>query len=170
MTLAFLFLALVIILTLASYADRVYSEMGKFLAREFQENLDVWTRHVEPRLRLSRENIATSASVLRQMSLSAIALLFGIKLATHSTLLPLLHGGPIWSDYGEAAFELILVIIIFDRLLPYGFFTRTKGLWARHIIFIWVSLFYLVLPVTLLLSLLLSIAALAERHHDDPHD
>ena len=67
-------------LALAAYVDRVYSEMGKFLAREYQDNIDAWTRLVEPRLHLGRESLALSASVLRQLALAAIALLLGLRL------------------------------------------------------------------------------------------
>jgi hypothetical protein len=56
------------ILSVAAYVDRVYSEMGKFLAREYQDNIDSWEERVEPRLKLGRESIAQSASVLRQLS------------------------------------------------------------------------------------------------------
>ena len=47
--------ALLCILTLAAYVDRIYSEMGKFLAREYQDNIDSWEQRMEPRLRLGRE-------------------------------------------------------------------------------------------------------------------
>ena len=30
------------LLTLVSYVDRVYQEIGKFLSREFQDNIDVF--------------------------------------------------------------------------------------------------------------------------------
>ena len=69
-----------LVLALAAYVDRVYSEMGKFLAREYQDNIDAWTRAVEPRLRLGRESIALSASVLRQLTLATIALIAGLRL------------------------------------------------------------------------------------------
>ena len=71
---------LLVVLALAAYVDRIYSEMGKFLAREYQDNIDAWTRAVEPRLRLGRESIALSASVLRQLTLAAIALIAGLRL------------------------------------------------------------------------------------------
>jgi CBS domain containing-hemolysin-like protein len=61
-----------------------------------------------------------------------------------------------------AIFEIILLILIFDRLLPQILFTRTRGLWIVRIRFALQTVFYLILPVTLLLGLLLSIAALAE--------
>ena len=72
--------ALLLVLTIGSYIDRIYSEMGKFLAREYQDNIDAWVEVVEPRLRLGRESIALSASMLRQLSLGGIALLLGMRL------------------------------------------------------------------------------------------
>ena len=71
---------LLIVLTLASYVDRLYSEMGKFLAREFQENIDAWEQHVEPRLHLGSEHIRLSAAILSQFSLACLTLLFGMLL------------------------------------------------------------------------------------------
>ncbi|HZY61649.1 MAG TPA: hemolysin family protein [Edaphobacter sp.] len=156
------FAVLLIILALAAYVDRVYSEMGKFLAREYQDNIDAWEQAVEPRLRLSRESIALSASVLRQLSLAAIALITGLRLYTHTALLPSVARSPSGSEIALAAFEIILLILIFDRLVPQILFTRTRGLWIVKIRFLLQALFYLILPVTLLLGLLLSIAALAE--------
>jgi putative hemolysin len=153
---------LLAILSLAAYVDRVYSEMGKFLAREYQDNVDAWEELVEPRLRLGRESIALSASVLRQLTVAALALFAGLRLYTHTTLLPSLARTPSTSEIVRAVFELILLILLFDRLLPQLLFTRTRGLWIARITPILQALFYLILPVTLLLGLLLSIAALAE--------
>lgn len=153
---------LLAILTLAAYVDRVYSEMGKFLAREYQDNIDSWEEVAEPRLRLGRESIALSASVLRQLTLAALALFYGLRLYTHTSLVPSFAQTPGAFEIARAAFELILLILFFDRLLPQLLFTRTRGLWIVRIIFVLQALFYLILPVTLLLGLLLSIAALAE--------
>jgi putative hemolysin len=151
---------LLVVLTLAAYVDRVYSEMGKFLAREYQDNVDAWSEVVEPRLHLGRESIALSASVLQQLSLAALALLSGLRLYGHTLVRP--HA----SEIARAVAELILLILIFDRLLPQILFTRTSGIWIARIRIFLEVLFYLILPVTLLLGLLLSIAALAEP--EDP--
>jgi len=159
------FLALILllaVLTLAAYVDRVYSEMGKFLAREYQDNIDSWEEVVEPRLRLGRESIALSASVLRQLSLAAMAMLAGLRLYSPSSLIPVYIRTPHLADIARTAIELVLLIVLFDRLLPQLLFTRTRGLWIAKIRYLLEALFYLVLPVTLLLGLLLSIAALAE--------
>jgi putative hemolysin len=153
---------LLAILALAAYVDRIYFEMGKFLSREYQDNIDAWEKVVEPRLRLGRESIALSASVLRQLTLVTLALLSGLRLYTQSTLIPSLAHTPSTGAVVRAALELILLILIFDRLLPQLLFARTRGLWIVRILPILQALFYLILPVTMLLQLLFSIAALAE--------
>jgi CBS domain containing-hemolysin-like protein len=158
----FALLVLLAVLTLAAYVDRVYSEMGKFLAREYQDNIDSWEEFVEPRLRLGRESIALSASVLRQLSLAAMAMLAGLRLYSPASLVPIYTRTPHLTDVARNGVELILLIVIFDRLLPQLLFTRTRGLWIAKIRYLLEALFYLILPVTLLLGLLLSIAALAE--------
>jgi putative hemolysin len=154
--------ALLVVLALAAYVDRVYSEMGKFLAREYQDNIDAWTRAVEPRLRLGRESIALSASVLRQLALAAIALIAGLRLYVHVKAQPLLARAPSFEEVAVTGFFLVLLILFFDRLIPQLLFTRTRGLWIARIRFLLEALFYLILPVTLTLGLLLSIVALAE--------
>ena len=158
---------LLAVLALSAYVDRIYFEMGKFLSREYQDNIDSWEQVVEPRLRLGRESIALSASVLRQLTLATLALLAGLRLYTHSTLIPSLARTPSTSEVVRAACELIILILIFDRLLPQLLFSRTRGLWIARILPVLQALFYLILPVTMLLQLLLSIAALAEP--EDPH-
>jgi putative hemolysin len=154
--------ALLVVLSIAAYVDRVYSEMGKFLAREYQDNIDAWTRAVEPKLRLGRESIALSASVLRQLALAAIALIAGLRLYVHVRSMPLLARAPTVEEIAVTGFFLVLLILFFDRLMPQLLFTRTKGLWIAHIRLGLEAAFFLLLPVTLTLGLLLSIVALAE--------
>jgi putative hemolysin len=154
---------LLCLLMLAAYIDRIYFEMGKFLSREYTENIDAWESGVEPKLLLGRDSAAMSASVLRQIALGALAFL----LAMH------LHGGAgghTLAEISRAVFELVLVLLFFDRLLPQLFFTRTRGEWIVRITPVVQALFYLVLPVTLLIGLLLSIASLAEPEvEEDEH-
>ena len=141
------------ILALAAYADRIYFEMGKFLSREYAENIDAWEELVEPRLRLNRESASTCASVLRHCVLASLAFMFAIRLQGEMR-----SPGVI----AHTAFELLLVVLFFDRLLPQLFFTRTRGPWVARISMLYQVLFYLVLPITLMLGLLFSIASLAE--------
>jgi putative hemolysin len=150
---------LLLVLALASYADRVYSEMGKFLAREYQDNIDSWERLIEPRLGMGRESIALSASIMRQLSLAAMSLFWGLHLyQVTSGQIQIPSRGAI----ARAIAELILLIMVFDRLIPQILFARTEGIWLRHIRIVLQAFFFLILPITIVLQLLLSIAALAE--------
>ena len=155
---------LLLLLALASYVDRIYGEMGKFLARQYQDNIDAWEERIEPRIKLGRESLSQSASVLRQLSLAAISLIFGLRLAPHLAL----PGA--WTELLTTLFELILLILIFDRLIPQVLFTRTRGLWVLRIRYLLQALFYLILPITLLLGLLLSIVSLAEPEDSEEED
>jgi putative hemolysin len=158
--------ALLFTLTLASYLDRLYFEMGKFLAREFQENIDAWEEKVEPRLGANRERIALSAAVLTQLSLACVTLLFGAMLFDRSSM----TDRPTFGEVAQVVFGVVLVIVIFNRLLPFVFFTRTRGLWVVRFRLVLKFLFLLVAPVTFLLSFLLSIAALAETPEAEEDD
>ena len=91
-------LVLLGILTLASYVDRVYQEIGKFLSRDFQDNIDTFEAKVEPALRVSRARAALSMAVLAQLTMAAIALLVGFITFT-------LVGGRVDYVRGQAAAE-----------------------------------------------------------------
>ena len=119
--LSILLLVLMALLALVSYVDRLYAEMGKFLGREFQENIDAYEQHVEPRLHVSRERAALSMAVLTQMCMASIGVLIGYVLFMEKRWVVL--------DLVQAAVSLIFIIVIFNRLLPYVFFVRTRGEW-----------------------------------------
>ena len=142
------------VLALAAYADRIYFEQGKFLSRAYEENIDAWEQLVEPKLMLSRESAAASASVLRQTMLATLAFLLAFRLHDRDLRT--------WGEVLRTAVELLLAFMVFDRLLPAIAFTQTGGVWAARLRVVYQVLFYLVLPVTLLMGLLLSIASLAE--------
>ena len=161
-----LIFVLLVVLTLGSYVDRLYSEMGKFLSREFQENIDAWEQRVEPKLGLNREYLMLSAAVLSQLSLACLTLIFGMLLFDRTSI----ADRPTIAEIAQAVLGVVLVIVLFNRLLPFIFFTRTRGLWVVRVRWLLRLLFYLVLPVTVFLSFLLSIAALAETPKHEEED
>jgi putative hemolysin len=156
---AIVLLMLLGLLTLVSYVDRLYTEIGKFLSRDFQANIDAFEHDVEPRLYVSRGRVALSMAVLTQMTTAAIAMLVGFTVFRDRA----------WSIYEilQATLSLILIVIVFNQFLPFVFFSRTKGKWLiRWTPFLRI-LIYLVLPVTLVLGFLQSVAALTKEHSDE---
>jgi putative hemolysin len=157
-----LYAAIVLILlfihTLASYVDRIYSELGKFLSREFEDNMEVWEQQIEPTLGFSRERLALCAAVLAQLSLAAIVLIIGAILFGREGEV----GPPTVLGVLQAALGIVLVVIVFSRLLPYAFFTRTHGAWVLKWRWLLRLCFFVVLPAELTLEFLLSIVSLAQ--------
>jgi putative hemolysin len=146
------------LMTLVSYVGRVYSEMGKFLSRQFQDNIDAFEQKVEPRLGVSRDRAALSMSVLGQLTTAAVAMLVGFTVFRDRA----------WSIYEilQATLSLILIVILFHRFLPFLLFSRTHGLWLMRWTLLLRMLVYLILPVTLVLGFLQSVAALTREHAD----
>lgn len=147
------------LLTVSSYVDRLYAEIGKFLSRDFQDNIDAFEQEVEPRLRVSRSRAALSMSVLTPVLMAAVALVIGFAVFGEGTWTP--------DEVLEAALGLILVVIVFNRFLPFVFFSRTKGKWLVHWALLLRALIYLTLPITLILGFLQSVASLT-REHSEP--
>jgi CBS domain containing-hemolysin-like protein len=158
-----LVIALVVLLaaieTLASYMTRVYSEFGKILAREVEENLDAWEEQVEPQIGLTREHAALSAAVLQQFTLGLIALEFGAVLFDRAPRL----GPPTAGEVAQALLAVVLVVVFCNQLLPTLLFDRTRGRWAGRIIWPIRLLLWLVTPITVFVRFFFSVAALAEE-------
>src|ERR1700719_993306 len=144
------------LLTLVSYVDRVYQEVGKFLSREFQDNIDVFEQKIEPELGVVRTRAALSMAVLTQLTMAAIALLIGFLVFSEQS----------WSIYEilQAAISLILIVIVCNRFLPFVFFSRTKGNWLVHWTLVLKILIYTVMPVTIVLGFLQSVASLTRQN------
>ncbi|HLJ88613.1 MAG TPA: hemolysin family protein [Candidatus Angelobacter sp.] len=147
------------VLTLASYVERLYTESGKFLTREFQENIEAFDRLVEPRLAKASSRADLAIGVLAQLSTAAIAMSLGY----------LVFSGGRWTgpELIQAAVALILIVLVCNRLLPYVMFTRTRGEWLVSFVTVLRLLIYLMSPVTLALSFGLSVAALSGPHEPE---
>jgi len=155
---ALVLILLVFIETLASYISRVYSEFGKILSREVQDNLDAWEERIEPHLGLSREHAALCAAILQQLTLGLIAIQFGAILYDRTPHL----GPPAALEILQAVLAIVLVVMLAGQLIPSLLFNRTRGLWATRILWLIVVLLWVVTPVTVIIRFFSSIAALAE--------
>src|ERR1039458_7129798 len=160
MTLSFILLILVLaaIETLASYISRVYSEFGKILTHEIEENLDAWEEVVEPQLGLSREHAAISAAVLQQLALGIIALEFGAVLFDRAPHL----ARPTYAEIAQAVLGVVLVVVFCNQLLPALLFDRTRGRWAARLVWPIRLLLWLMTPITVFVRFFFSVAEVAE--------
>lgn len=149
------------LLALVSYVDRLYTETGKFLTREFQENIEAFERLVEPRLTSASGRAALAVAVLVQICTASIAFLIAYLVFSGRWT------GP---EVVQAAVGVVIVVIICNRLLPYVMFTRTRGEWLVRFVPILQVFIYLMLPITLVLGFSLSVAALAEPHEPEEHE
>jgi CBS domain containing-hemolysin-like protein len=156
----YLVIALLVgLLTLFSHVEAIYTEMGRFLSREFQDNIEFFEQKVEPRLGVSRPRAIVSVNMVVQLTTAAIAFLLAFDV--------LRNGNWNAGELIQAAVLLVLIIVIFNRLIPFVLFTRTSGEWLAY--FAWpVRVFiYLVIPATLILGFTRSVASLA-REHPEP--
>jgi putative hemolysin len=160
--LAVAFVILFGLLTLVSYVDRVYTEIGKFLSREFQDNIDAFEQKIEPHLGVSRKRASLSMAILTQVVIAAIAMLVGFSVFQDRG----------WSIHEilEAILSLLLIVIVFNRFLPFVFFSRTRGEWLGRWTLLLRGLIYLVLPVTLVLGFLQSVASITKAHAEATPD
>ncbi len=152
-------LLLAAIETLASYISRVYSEFGKILSREVQENLDVWEERIEPHIGLSRDHAAICAGVLQQFALGLIALEFGAVLFDRAPHL----GRPGYGEIAQAVIGVVLVVVFCNQLIPSLLINRTKGAWACRLIWPIRLLLWLMTPITVFVRFFFSVAALSEE-------
>ena len=156
---ALLLLVLIVVATLGSYISRVYSEFGKILSREVQENLIAWEERVEPHLGLTRDHAALCAAVAQQLAFGLIALDLGALLFIRPTHL----GPPTVAEIAQAILALILIVVFSNQLIPSLLFNRTRGLWAVRILWPIRLLLWVVTPITIFIRFFFSVGALAEH-------
>ncbi len=155
----FALMVMMAVLTLVSYVERVYTEIGKFLSREFQDNVEAFEQKVEPRLGVSRQRAMQAMAVLSQLTMAAIAMLVSFLVLRER----------IWGveEVLQAALSLVLIGIVFNRFLPFVFFCRTRGEWLVNWTPLLQVLIYTVFPVTLVLGFLQSVASLTREHAEE---
>lgn len=155
----FAILLLSVLLMLASYVERLYTESGKFLTREFQENIEAYEKLVEPRLVSTSGRAFLAISLLAHFCTAAIALLIG-----YLTFANQKWTGP---EIVQAVVGIMLVVMICNRLLPYVLFTRTRGEWLVRFVPLLRIMIYVMMPVTVALGFSLSVAALSKPHEPE---
>ncbi len=160
------FIVLAAVVTLASYVSRVYSEFGKILSREDQDNVRVWEEKVEPRLGIGRDHAAICAGVLQQLAFGLIVLEVSAILFEHVPK----GGQPTIAEGAQAIIAVVLVLAFCGQLFPALLFNRTRGLWAVRLIWPVRIMLWTVTPISAFVRFFFSVAALAEEPDGDEEE
>ena len=137
----------------------MYQEIGKFLSREFQDNIDSFEQIVEPRLGVGRERAALSMAILTQLTMAAIAMIVGFTVFRdrgwdiYAVLEATSHLDPDHHHFQPAA--AVCFLLAHQRAAGWTHFALPLRL-----------LIYLILPITLVLGFCQSVAALTREHGD----
>jgi putative hemolysin len=150
---------LIVLLVLSAYVSRLYSESGKFLSREFQENIEIFEHQIEPRLGVDHRRAALSFALEESLLTAAICFLLAYSVFTRPGWLP--------EELAEVVFFVVLIILLFDRFLPFLLFSRTRGGWLVRFTLLLRLLIYAVFPLTLFLGFLQSVVSLARPENTD---
>jgi len=150
---------LIALLVISAYVSRLYTESGKFLSREFQEKIDLFEHQIEPRLGFKHGRAALSFAVLEQLLTAAICFLLAYSVFSQR--------GWIAEDAAQAVLFGVIVILIFDRFVPYLLFSRTRGGWLIRLTLLLRLLICVVLPLTIFLGFLQSIITLTRPKSAD---
>jgi CBS domain containing-hemolysin-like protein len=155
-------IVLLALLVVSAYASRLYTESGKFLSREFEENIEIFEHQIEPRLGFDPKRAALSFALLEQLLTASICFLTAWSVFSQ----------PRWGaeELVQGIVLTAVAVVLFDRFLPYLLFTRTRGAWLLRFTLLLRVLIWAVLPLTLLLAFLQSIVTLtsAGNHAEEP--
>lgn len=113
-------------LCVMAYLDRVYRELGRVATGRVRENLEIFEREVEPKLRLERRRASLYFTLLAQLWLVLVAVVTaaGVSLFNQSA----------WQRAAEMVVFLTLEVTLGMYFVPHVLLTRTTGRWVRPLV------------------------------------
>lgn len=108
-------------LTVFSYLDRVFRELGRVTTGRLHANLDIFEAEIEPRLGLERRAAALTFSLLSQLWMVAVAV------QTARGVVYFVPGD--WAGLLELLLYLTIEVLLGVHFLPYMLLARTEGRW-----------------------------------------
>src|SRR6266704_1558213 len=105
MAFTIVFLVLIGLLVISAYASRLYTESGKFLSREFQENIEIFEHQIEPCLGFTHHRAALSFAILEQLLTASICFLLAYDVFSK----------PAWTgeELAQTVFFVIIIVLVF---------------------------------------------------------
>jgi putative hemolysin len=110
-------------LTVFSYLDRIYRELGRVASKRIHGHLDVFEAEIEPRIGLKRRSAALGFSLLARLWMVAVAVLTArgvIRFVPES-----------WNAFIELLIFVPAEVVVAMHFLPDVLLARTTGRWLR---------------------------------------
>jgi putative hemolysin len=110
-------------LTVFSYLDRIYRELGRVATKRILGHLDVFEAEIEPRIGLKRRSAALAFSLLARLWMVAVAVLTArgvIRFVPES-----------WNAFIELLIFVPAEVVVAMHFLPDVLLARTTGRWLR---------------------------------------
>jgi CBS domain containing-hemolysin-like protein len=121
-------------LTVFSYLDRIFRELGRVTTGRVHAHLDIFEAEIEPRLGMDRRSAALTFSLLSQLWMVFVTV------QTARGVVYFVPGN--WAGLVELVLYLTLVVVLGVHFFPYFLLARTEGRWIRPLlpvirIFVW---------------------------------
>ncbi len=110
-------------LTVFSYLDRIYRELGRVATKRILGHLDVFENEIEPRIGLKRRSAALAFSLLARLWMVAVAVLTArgvIRFVPES-----------WNAFIELLIFVPAEVVVAMHFFPDVLLARTTGRWLR---------------------------------------
>jgi CBS domain containing-hemolysin-like protein len=113
-------------LTVFSYLDRIYRELGRVASKRIHGHLDVFETEIEPRIGVKRRSAALAFSLLARLWMVAVAVLTArgvIRFVPES-----------WNAFIELLIFVPAEVVVAMHFLPDVLLARTTGRWLRPLL------------------------------------
>ncbi|HJY86141.1 MAG TPA: hemolysin family protein [Candidatus Acidoferrales bacterium] len=142
-------------LTVFSYLDRVYRELGRVTTGRLHANLEIFEAEIEPRLGMDRRRGALTFNLLANLWLVVVAV---------ETARGVIRFVP---AAGEALVELLVFLLLEVMLamhfVPYLLLTRANSRWLVPLLPVLRAFVLVIWPLRMLLELAISVAHISEE-------
>ena len=148
-------LGLCVILSVFSFLDRIYRQLGRVAAGTLREHAEIFESEIEPRFRLDRRRAGLGFAILANLALVAVAV--------ETARGVLLFVPVLW----QAAVQLIVYVIVevmfCMHLVPEILIARTNTRWLKPLVPILRGALILIWPLRAALDLAISVGRISEE-------
>jgi putative hemolysin len=148
-------LGLCVILSVFSFLDRIYRQLGRVAAGTLREHAEIFESEIEPRLKLDRRRAGLGFAILANLALVAVAV--------ETARGVLLFVPVLW----QAAVQLIVYVIVevmfCIHLVPEILIARTNTRWLKPLVPILRGALILIWPLRAALDLAISVGRISEE-------